>query len=83
MIRLTRLDGSELTVNCELVETVEATPDTVISLVTGRKLVVRESVEEVADLVVAFRRRVGACPFLRNHAPATLRVVASREDSEP
>ena len=56
MIRLHRLDGKEFVVNADLIETVEATPDTVLSLTTGRKLVVRESVEEVIEKVLHFNR---------------------------
>lgn len=59
MIRLHRLDGTELVVNADLIEMVEATPDTVISLATGRKLVVRESVEGVIDRVMQFHRERG------------------------
>lgn len=43
-------------VNADLIETVEATPDTVITLTTGHKLIVQESVDEVVRLVVAFKR---------------------------
>ena len=57
MIRVHRLDGKEFVVNADLIETVEATPDTVLSLTTGRKLVVRESVEEVVRRVVRYQRR--------------------------
>lgn len=43
-------------VNAELIETAEATPDTVVTLTTGRKLVVRESLDQLIDLAVAYRR---------------------------
>lgn len=56
MIRVTRLNGQEMALNAELIETVEATPDTVISLTTGRKVLVRESPEEVTSRVMAYRR---------------------------
>ncbi len=58
MIPVTRLNGSELYVNSDLVETVEATPDTVVTLTTGRKLVVLESVDDVVERMVQFRRRI-------------------------
>ena len=58
MVPVTRLDGRELVVNAELIETLEATPDTVITLTTGRRLVVREPVEEIVRRVVTYRRRV-------------------------
>ncbi len=60
MIRLTRLSGEELVVNAELIETAEATPDTVVTLTTGRKVVVRESLDELIELVVAYRRAAAA-----------------------
>jgi len=65
VIRVTRLDGSELTINSDLVVTVEGTPDTVISLMNGHKLVVKEPVEVIVDRVVAYRRRINRCPMVR------------------
>lgn len=59
MIRLSRLDGQEFILNADLIETVETTPDTVIVLVTHRKLVVRESADEVVARVIAYRRAIG------------------------
>lgn len=56
MIKVTRLDRSELVVNAELIETVEATPDTVITLTSGKKLVVSEDVEEIVRRVLEYRR---------------------------
>ncbi len=70
MIRVTRLDGSELVVNCDLVETVEQTPDTVVSLVNGHKLVVQDSVEQLVDRVVQYRQRIHLCPLLREQSSA-------------
>lgn len=58
MVRLSRFDNSEFYVNADLIETVETTPDTVISLTNGKKLVVREPAEEVVSRVVEFRRRI-------------------------
>lgn len=58
MIKLTRFrnTGGEFVVNADLIETVEATPDTVITLTTGHKLIVQQSVDEVVQRVVAFKR---------------------------
>ncbi len=68
MIRLTRFrtSGGEFVVNADLIETVESTPDTVITLTTGHKLIVQESVDEVVQRVVSFKR---AChtPLGRDH----------------
>lgn len=58
MIKVTRLDNRELVVNADHVEFVEATPETIISLTTGRKVIVRESVDEVIKRVVEYRHRV-------------------------
>jgi flagellar protein FlbD len=56
MITLTRLDGSQFVVNSDLIELVEASPDTVITLTTGRKLVVAETVDEVIGQARQYRR---------------------------
>jgi flagellar protein FlbD len=58
MIILTRLHGTSVAVNCDLIERVEATPETVLTLVDGSRYVVRESVAEVVDKVRAFRASV-------------------------
>lgn len=58
MIKVSRLDGSELVVNAELIELIERTPDTVISLINGKKLVVREPLEEVVARAIAYRRQI-------------------------
>lgn len=58
MIELTRLNGQKLFVNCDLLKYAEASPDTVLTLLTGDKLVVRESCEDVVALAIVFRARV-------------------------
>ena len=58
MIQLTRLNNARLALNCDLIKYVEAAPDTVITLLNGEKLVVRESAEEVIERVREFRRSV-------------------------
>jgi flagellar protein FlbD len=58
VVKLSRLNGAEVTVNAELIETVEATPDTIISLTTGKKLMVVESVDLVIEKVMAYRRAI-------------------------
>ena len=63
MIHLTRLNNQPLVLNADLIKFIENAPDTVITLLTGEKLVVRESVDDVLDRVAAFHarfyRRVG------------------------
>ncbi len=58
MIQLTRLNNRPLVVNSDLIKFIENTPDTVITLITGEKVVVSESTEEVLDQIVGFRRRI-------------------------
>ncbi|ATY85019.1 hypothetical protein CVV65_08870 [Kyrpidia spormannii] len=67
MIPLTRLNGSEVWVNALLIESVEASPDTVVTLSTGRKLVVRETVGEIADRVTDYYRSIGLVRGIRGH----------------
>jgi flagellar protein FlbD len=56
VITVTRLDGGELVVNAELIELVEATPDTHLTLTDGRKLIVQETPDMVVSKVIAYRR---------------------------
>jgi flagellar protein FlbD len=58
MIRLTRLNNHPLIINSDLIKSVENAPDTVLTLVTGEKIVVLESSEEVLERIVEFRRRI-------------------------
>ncbi|WP_369018085.1 flagellar FlbD family protein [Thermatribacter velox] len=64
MIAVTRFNGSVFVVNSDLIETIEATPDTVITLVTGKKYVVQEKVEEVIEKIIEFRRKSGMARIL-------------------
>jgi|HigsolmetaGSP11D_1036233.scaffolds.fasta_scaffold09993_4 flagellar protein FlbD len=59
MITVTRLNGSKVTVNVLFIETVEQTPDTVISLTTGNKIVVRETADEVIEKTRAYLSSIG------------------------
>ena len=58
MILLTRLNNKSLTVNSDLIKFVEQSPDTIVTLITGEKIVVRETVDQILILVVEFRRLV-------------------------
>ena len=64
MIKLTKFDKRQIIVNAELIEFVESTPDTIISLTTGRKILVLEEVDEIIEKVVKYKRR--ALPILKN-----------------
>lgn len=58
MICLTRLNKQPLIVNSDLIEFIENAPDTVLTLVTGEKLVVLETADEILEMIVRFRRRL-------------------------
>ena len=62
MIYLTRLNKRPVVVNSELIKFVEDTPDTVVTLVSGEKLVVAETVAQVLDKIIGYRRRLMVCP---------------------
>jgi flagellar protein FlbD len=68
MIFLTRFDGTEVVVNSDLVVTVEKTPDTVITLTTGDRIMVKEPIEEVVARAAAYRHRVLQGPGVRADA---------------
>src|SRR5260370_41640698 len=58
MIELTRLNGSPLAINCDLIKYAEAAPDTVLTLITGEKLVVLERCSEVSERTLDYRAAV-------------------------
>lgn len=60
MISLIKLNGREITINAELIESLEATPDTVVNLVTGNRLVVRNSVEDIVAKVMEYRKKINS-----------------------
>jgi len=57
MIKVTRLNQKELIVNAEMVEFVEATPDTLVTLASGKKIMVSESVDEILARVIDYKRK--------------------------
>lgn len=61
MIELTKLNGNSFVLNAELIETVEATPDTVVTLTTGRKYIVLEKKGDIINKVIQYKR----CIFCR------------------
>lgn len=61
MIDVTKMNGMNITINSDLIETVEDTPDTVITLTTGRKIIVKESRQTIKSLVKSFKRE---CTFM-------------------
>ena len=60
MIEITKLNGQKILINPPLIELVEDTPDTVITLTTGRKIIAKESRQEVKNLVLSYKREIFA-----------------------
>ncbi len=60
MIEVTKINGIKVLINPDLMELVEETPDTVISFTTGRKIIVKESRQEVKNLVKSYRKDIFA-----------------------
>ncbi len=58
MIKLSKINNDEFVLNCDLIETVEETPDTIITLNNGKKFVVKEPSQVVVQMVVDFKRRI-------------------------
>ncbi|HEY3417316.1 MAG TPA: flagellar FlbD family protein [Armatimonadota bacterium] len=63
MISVTRLNGDAVVVNAGLIEFIESTPDTLLSLATGHKMMIRESIDDVITLAIAYYQRIGCPPF--------------------
>ncbi|NLV16978.1 MAG: flagellar FlbD family protein [Syntrophomonadaceae bacterium] len=58
MIELTRINGEKMVINAELIEILEATPDTVVTLTTGKKFVVSEKPEQIVSGIIRFRKLI-------------------------
>ena len=58
MIRLTRLNGTKFVLNCELIKSMEETPDVVITLLSGEKVMVKESIDGVIEETMQYRKRL-------------------------
>jgi flagellar protein FlbD len=59
MIKVTRLNNDPLVVNVDLIEFLEATPETIICLTTGKKVMVRETIDQIIERVAEFKARAG------------------------
>jgi|SRR5580658_7993605 flagellar protein FlbD len=77
MIELTRLNGRTMILNSDLIKSAEASPDTMLTLVNGEKLIVRENISEVVDRVLAYRSRLLAVVVRRMGASSGIDRVAS------
>jgi flagellar protein FlbD len=77
MIELTRLNGRPMMLNSDLIKTAEASPDTMLTLINGEKLIVREEISEVVERVLAYRARLLAVVARRLHNFGELGHIAA------
>ena len=66
MIDLTRLDGKPITINAEIIESVDEVPDTVVTLTTGKKIIVKESRQIIKSLVKLYKQEIYSQNFCKN-----------------
>ena len=80
MIHVTRLNHTSVVVNCDLIENIEATPDTVIAMRSGQKITVLESPEEIIDRIIAYHRSIIAdsCALLTSPGAAAAARLSPR-----
>lgn len=83
MISLTRLNNHGLMLNSDLIKFVENAPDTVITLINGEKIVVRETADQVADRVILFRRKLLAgMPIWTSEPPLQVRQLSPQGEAK-
>ncbi|MDA3847157.1 MAG: flagellar FlbD family protein, partial [Vallitaleaceae bacterium] len=63
MINITKMNNQPILLNNDLIETIEETPDTVITLTTGKKLIVKESVDDILEKIIAFRIQINQMQY--------------------
>jgi flagellar protein FlbD len=83
MITLTRLSGSVFVLNSDLIERIDSTPDSVVTLIDGKKYVVCESLEEIVDAVRAYRGQVVALGSQLADDPAHPPAATPRASAPP
>lgn len=58
MIVVTKLNDKSLYINCDYIESIEMTPDTTITMTTGRKIIVKESIDDIIDSIIEYKRKI-------------------------
>ncbi len=86
MILLKRLTGSTLALNPDLMERVEANPDTVVTMTDGKKVLVHETIEEIVDLVLEYRSEILRAAYREAHGQQIdptppLRLIVGPDES--
>ena len=59
MIKVTKINGTELVVNADFVEVIECTPDTIVTLNTGKKLILKDTVDEIVKKIIDYKKSMG------------------------
>lgn len=80
MIRLTRLNGQGLAVNSDLIKFIENAPDTVLTLTSGEKIIVRENTDQVVERIIAFRRAILTGLLAVGQDPNSAAAALARRD---
>lgn len=83
MIEVTRLNGNTMTINSDLIKIAEASPDTMLTLIHGEKLIVRESLEEITNKVLEYRARLLAAVARELQHPESIVRVAGLSSLDP
>ena len=83
MIHLTRLNGHSLVVNTDLVKFAEATPDTTLTLITGERLIVKETCEELLDRIVEWRGSILRKAWPDSASALTTKAALDANTAEP
>jgi flagellar protein FlbD len=82
MIELTRLNGKAMVLNSDLIKTAEASPDTMLTLINGEKLIVREQLADVVERILHYRARLLAAVARRLPRPVELEPLAALSSLE-
>jgi flagellar protein FlbD len=69
LIFVTRFDGKKIVVNGELIEMIESTPDTIVTTTTGKKITVREKIEEVVEAMKSYKKEINMPLIKENEKP--------------
>jgi flagellar protein FlbD len=83
MIKLTKLNGNSMVLNSDLIKTAEASPDTMLTLINGEKLIVREPIDEVVEAILVYRARLLATVAQRVPDIGNLARAASLSSLDP
>jgi len=79
VIAITRINGHKVIINAELIKFIEETPDTLITLTSGDKIYVKESVEEIVRLAIQFGRSLRCFPEITQSGPQAKDAAADTE----